>query len=214
MSRFLVSVLFLLSFLISSSQERIFQFWNLNALDVKIMENATLGVSEKIQYTPKTNSIDLQYADITLEHKLTRWFEIGGGGRLLWMRKEYGWLREKRPMLYGNLSVNTGNFKWFFSNRIEYRFLDKADDHFRHRQIMNVNFPEIRRAGNLRFYTSIETFYKFHPDKLHLARFYAGVKTIQKEHFGLKLYYALEKKKSNSLWSAADILGVNMNFIY
>jgi hypothetical protein len=214
MSKFWVTILFLLSFFIASSQERLFQLWNQNALDVKILNNTTLGVSEKIHYTPKTNNIDLKYADITLEHKLTGWFEIGGGGRLLWIRKEYGWLEEKRPMLYGNLSVCTGNFEWLFSNRIEYRFLNKADDHFRHRQKLDLNFPEIRKAGNLQFYTSIETFYKFHPDKLHLARFYAGLKAIQKEHFGLKLYYVLEKNKTNSLWSTADILGVNMNFDY
>jgi len=214
MARLLVWILFFLPFLTVSAQERAFQLWNQNAIAVNISEKTALGVSEKIHYTPKNNSIDLKFADITLDHKITDWFELGTGGRLLWIRKEFGWLEEKRPMLYGDISFGMGNFDWDFSNRIEYRFLNKAEDHFRHRQKTELNFPEIKKLNGIRFFTSIESFFKFHPDKLHLARFYTGLNALQRKHFSLKLYYVLEKNKRTNQWDTIDILGFNMNFNY
>lgn len=210
MVRFFSTIFFSFILLTGAAQERKFQLWNQNNFDVNLSSKTSIGISEKIHYTPKTNSIDLKFADVTLDHEFTNWFGIGGGGRLLWIRKEYGWLREKRPMFYANLSTWLGKFKLDFSNRIEYRFLDKSENHWRHRQKLNLDFPKITNTA-LQFYTAFESFCKLNTEGLHIYRGYAGLNTIQKEHFELKVYYVLEKNKNALNWTSIDILGINMN---
>lgn len=210
MIRLVIILIFLSFFSNSSAQERAFQLWNQNDFDVTISQKTSIGISEKIHYTPKFNRIDVKFADITLDHKFSNWFEIGGGGRLLWINKEYGWLHEKRPMLYADLSYGLGKFEIDFSNRIEYRFFDKAEDHWRHKQKLNLDFPKIPKTA-LQFYTAFESFYKFTADGFHILRGYAGLNTIQNEHFELKVYYVFEKNKNAINWTTIDILGINMS---
>ena len=210
MTRFLKTILLLIIVLNISAQDREFQVWNQNNFDVNLSTKTSIGISEKIHYTPKSNSIDVKFADVTLDHKFTKWFEIGGGGRLLWINKEYGWLREKRPMFYTGLSSGLGRFKIDFSNRIEYRFLDKSENHWRHKQKLSLDFPKIPQTA-LQFYTAFESFYKFNPERFHIFRGYAGINTIQKEHFELKIYYVLEKNKNFVNWGTTDIIGINMS---
>ena len=113
-------------------------------------------------------------------------------------------------MLYADLSKELGKFEIDFSNRVEYRFLDKAADHWRHKQKLTLDFPEIPKTM-LRFYTAFESFYKFNNDSFHILRGYAGLNTINKEHFGLKIYYVYERNKGVLNWTSIDILGINMN---
>ncbi|HKL31428.1 MAG TPA: DUF2490 domain-containing protein [Tangfeifania sp.] len=210
MTRFLKTILLLIVVLNVSAQDRKFQIWNQNNFDVFLSEKTSIGISEKVHYAPRYNSIDVKFADITLDHKFTSWFEIGGGGRLLAIKKEYGWLQEKRPMLYADLSIGLGIFKIDFGNRIEYRFLDKSENHWRHKQKLSLNFPKIPQTA-LQFYTAFESFYKFNPDGFHIFRGYAGINTIQKEHFKLKVYYVLEKNKNAVSFTIIDILGIDMS---
>jgi hypothetical protein len=65
----------------------------------------------------------------------------------------------------------------------------------------------------MRFYSSEEAFFKLNGAGLHLARFYEGLSVIQKEHFKLKLYYALEKIKLIENWGTTDVAGINLSFI-
>lgn len=210
MTRFISTVFFAILLLNVNAQERIFQIWNQNNFDVNLTPKTSIGISEKIHYTPKYNSIDVKFADLTLDHEFSNWFEIGGGGRLLWINKEYGWLHEKRPMFYANLSSGLGKFEIDFSNRIEYRFFDKAEDHWRHKQKLSLYFPIIPQTA-LQFYTAFESFYKFNPDGFHILRGYAGIETIKKEHFELKIYYVLEKNKNAANWTFIDIMGIDMS---
>jgi hypothetical protein len=113
-------------------------------------------------------------------------------------------------MFYADLSSGMGKFEIDFSNRIEYRFFDKAANHLRHKQKLNLDFPPIPRTA-LTFYTSFESFYKFNSDGFHILRGYAGLNTIDKEHFDLKIYYVFEKNKNSTNWTSIDILGINMS---
>lgn len=210
MARFFLTIFLIFFFLNVDGQERIFQIWNQNNFDVYLSPGTSIGISEKIHYRPKNNSIDVKFADITLDHKFSNWLKIGGGGRLVWISREYGWLREKRPMFYADFSSGLGKFEIDFSNRIEYRFLDRAEDHWRLKQKLNLDFPRIPQTA-LQFYTAFESFYKFNSGRFHILRGYAGLNTIQKEHFDLKIYYVFEKNRNAVNWTSIDILGINMS---
>lgn len=194
----------------SYAQERIFQIWNQNKLDVQLSERTTFGVSEKIHYVPENGNISLKFGDISIKQKLSEWFEIGAAGRLLWIRSGNGWLQEQRPMAFGNVSTSLGKFEFDFSNRFEFRMYKILNDHFRHRQMFSIEIPPFY-TEKIKFYVSEEGFYRFDSENFHLLRIYAGTKMQMNNYFELKFYYVFEKLKKNPSWLHSDILGFNLS---
>ncbi len=205
----IIPVIVLLTFS-AYAQERIFQIWNQNKLDVRLSERTWVGVSEKIHYVPENGNISLKFGDISIKQKLTEWFELGVTGRLLWIRTGNGWLQEQRPMTFGNASASLGKFEIDFSNRFEFRMYKILNDHFRHRQMLSLEIPPFH-SDKLKLYVSEEGFYRFDQEKLHLFRFYAGTKMQMNNYFELKFYYVFEKLKKNPSWLHSDILGFNLS---
>lgn len=173
-------------------------------------EKSSLKFSEKMHFTPATGSIDLKFGDARFYYDFTQWFAMAGGCRFLWSRQDYGWLQETRPMIYGILSTEINNFDLDFSNRISYRMLNKENNHFRYWQKIVIDFPEISEP-RMQFYTAFESFCKLNRENIHMFRLYAGLKTIQKEHFEMKVYYAYQKNKNFSSWKTTDVIGINFD---
>ena len=186
------------------------QLWNYNKVSISISGRTFFEVAEKIHYTPRTNTIDLKFGDIWLSHECNNWFGYAGGFRLSYSRKIYGWQEERRPMVLAEVSPNIKNFNFNFSGRFEYRWFEEEQNHFRFRQKLDVDFPPVTK-WNLNLFAAEESFLKFNSEKIHLARVYAGINTLNKAHFKMKIYYSLEKSKSLHLWNTADIIGMNMN---
>jgi hypothetical protein len=207
--KIIIPIIVLLCFS-AEAQERIFQLWNQNKLDVQLSERTSVGVSEKIHYVPENGNISLKFGDITVKQKLTEWFELGATGRILWISTGNGWLQEQRPMAFGNVSTSLGKFEFDFSNRFEFRMYKILDDHFRHRQMFSIELPPFY-SDKFKVYVSEEGFYRFDPEKLHLFRFYAGTKMQMNNYFELKFYYVFEKLKKNPSWLLSDILGFNLS---
>lgn len=192
------------------SQERTFQLWNLNNLEVNLSEKTKIGVTEKIHFNPQSGSIDLKLGDISFKRIFNSWFEAGAVGRILLIRKEDGWLQENRPMIFGNFSKDAGQIELEFSNRFEYRMYKTLADHFRYRQMLTAELPLF--AGQwVSAYISEEGFVRFDNEKLHLARLYAGTKLKCSNTFEMKFYYVLEKNKKADIWRTSDVIGMNLS---
>jgi hypothetical protein len=211
MTKRLTILLFHLLFYISvSAQERIFQFWNQNNLEVSLSEKTKVGVTEKIHFTPQSGSINLKFGDVSVKRIFNSWFEAGAVGRILLIRKENGWLQENRPMVFGNFSKDVGQVELEFSNRFEYRMYKTLADHFRYRQMLTAELPLF--AGKwITAYISEEGFVRFDNENLHLARIYAGTKLKCSSAFEMKFYYVLEKMKQTDIWQTSDVVGVNLS---
>jgi len=173
-------------------------------------KKTSLKFSEKMHFTPATSSIDLKFGDAKFQYDFNQWFAMAGGCRFLWIRQDYGWLQETRPMIYGILSTEINNFDLDFSNRISYRILNKENNHFRYWQKVVIDLPEISKP-KMQFYTAFESFCKLNREKIHMFRLYAGLKTIQKENFEMKVYYAYQKNKDFSSWKTTDVIGINLD---
>ena len=113
-------------------------------------------------------------------------------------------------MLILNFIKNYKNFNFKFSNRFEHRAYKADIDHFRYKQQFTLSFPALTSWG-MQFYTAEESFYKLNGVGTHLARLYGGLSGINKEHFQLKIYYALEKYKIIESWATTDIMGLNLS---
>jgi hypothetical protein len=211
MTKRLTILLFTLLFTFSVlAQERTFQLWNLNNVEVKLSEKTKIGVTEKIHFTPQSGSIDLKFGDVSVKRIFSSWFEAGAVGRILLIRTENGWLQENRPMVFGNISKDVGQVELEFSNRFEYRMYKTLADHFRYRQMFTAELPLF--AGHwITVYISEEGFVRFDDENLHLARIYAGTKLKCCNSFEMKLYYVLEKNKQAAFWRTSDVVGMNLN---
>lgn len=200
----------LLYFYCAMAQERTFQLWNLNNVEVKLTDKTKFGVTEKIHFTPQSGSIDLKLGDIAVKRIVNSWFETGLAGRILLIRKEDGWLQENRPMVFGNFSGDLGKVKFDFSNRIEYRMYKTLKDHFRYREMLSAELcPFV--APWFSVYIAEEGFVRIDNEKFHLARMYAGTKMLCCNAFEMKLYYVLEKNKKADIWHTSDIVGMNLS---
>ena len=206
-------ILFLMIQISSRSQEeRKFQFWNNNNISAFLASKTYIQLSEKIHYSPSSNNLDVKYGDLWLKHKVRNWFEYGGGMRIVSSKKVSGNIMEKRIMAIGVFSKYWKDFQFDYSNRFEYRTFDFGKNHFRNVSKITVDLPKISSL-KLRFFASEETFIKLTKDNLSQLRFYSGLRTIDRKHFHLNMYYALEKSKHLNHWDTVDILGMNMNIV-
>ncbi len=203
-------LLYLFLFLPVLAQERTFQLWNTNNFELKINPETSVGFTEKIHYLPQSGDISLVFSDVTVKYKVNKWFETGAIGRILWKRKETGWVQEKRPMVLGNMTTSLGAFDFDFDNRMEYRFVESDADHFRYKHSFLVEVPPFH-AHWFSVYAAEEFFYRFDREKLHLARVYSGAKFKYRKNIEMKLYYGFEKLKKVPHWNTSDIVGLNLN---
>lgn len=208
----LASILFFFIVLGASAQEREMEIWNKNQVSLKPARQLSLKVSEKVHYSTIRGNIQLKYAELSLGHKLKKWIEYGAAYRLTstWIANDI-WETENRAMLYFDIQEPIHKFDISFSNRFEYRDFKHVEDHFRHRQSLTLNFPSMASWG-MRFYLSEESFYKFTSAHTHLARLYAGLTVVDKPHFNISTYYAMQKSKALQAWYTSDVLGLNLNF--
>jgi hypothetical protein len=213
MKQIVLLFIFLLFVVTSFSQvERGFQIWNKNEIVIRPWKEISIEVAEKVHYSPEHGAADIKYAEMFLSHKPLDWFKYGAGFRITKLNTYPGWIQENRPMLFADFLKSYKQFSFKYSNRVEYRMFEFDIDHFRYRQEFLVEFPSLADWG-MRFYTSEESFFKFNSAGLHLARFYGGLSVVQKEHFKLKMFYALEKLELVENWRTTDIVGLNLSFI-
>jgi len=213
MKKTLYIIAFLSLILNSFAQtERRFQIWNKNEIVVRPWEKISIEVAEKIHYSPEHDAADIKYLESYLSHKPLNWFKYGAGFRVSKLNTYPEWIQENRPMIFADFLKTYKQFSFKYSNRFEYRMFEFNNDHFRYRQEFLVEFPSLTDWG-MRFYTSEECFFKLSSNGLHLARFYGGLSVVQKEHFKLKMFYALEKLKLIENWRTTDIAGINLSFI-
>ena len=196
----------------SSAQERQFTVWNKNEVSAAPSDKLTLKLAQKVHYSPERNSVDLIYGEFFLGYESKIWLEYGLGFRHSKLNLQNGsWLDENRPMFYFSLSKEIKNMELSFSNRLEYRVFKNVEDHLRHKQSLNLYFPNITHWG-MQFYVSEESYLKLNGAGTHLARLSTGIKALDKTHFGMKLYYSLQKAKNINSWISTDIVGLNLNF--
>lgn len=197
---------------ISEAQERRFVLWNKNGVAIEPWEKITIDVAEKIHYSPDKNSIELKYGELSVWHEAKNWMKYGAGLRVSYANLQNGkWLNENRPMVYLNFLKDLNSFDLSFSNRFEYRTFEKIDNFFRYKQALKLNFPSLTSWG-MQFYLSEESYYKMNGGGTHAARFYSGVKALDKKRFAMNLYYSLEKSRVSDIWLTTDIVGLNLSF--
>ena len=205
-------LLLILAGINSFAQERQFELWNKNQVEIAPWDNISIIVAEKIHYSPKRSTLDLKYGEILIGHQVLNWLEYGAGFRLSSANLQIEeWLQENRPMLFMNLGKDIGKFEFDFYNRFEYRTYKVLNNYFRYRQSFRMKFPAITNWG-MQVYLQEESFLKLNGDGTHLARLYSGLTVFEKEHIEIKIYYALQKQELLNHWLSADILGFNLSF--
>ncbi len=139
--------IFFLFILISSNAsgqvKRETQLWNTNTLSIQVIKDLDLEISEKIQYSTETKGLFVKHGELWLKHELSHWFEYGAGYRIISRKKESLWKEEQRFMVLLNMNKKIGRFELNLSNRFEHRKIKDLDNHFRYRELISLNSPQI-----------------------------------------------------------------------
>lgn len=193
-------------------QERGFILWNKNLITISPYDNVSIKVAEKVQYLPKSSSIQSKYGEILVGHQVFNCLQYGTGFRISRVNQTIdNWLEENRPMLFVDFGKELNKFKFDFYNRFEYRIYKPLDNYFRYRHSFRLKFPAISELG-MQFYLQEESFLKLNGEGTHLARFYSGVTAYERDFIEIKIYYALQKHEVLNQWLTSDILGLNFSF--
>lgn len=194
------------------AQDREFILWNKNQVIIAPVNNLSVTVSEKVHYSPKKKSIQSKYGEILIGHQVLNWLEYGTGFRITSVNKQVNeWLTENRPMVFIDFGKDLNNFEFDLSNRFEYRVFKPLENYFRYRHSFQMKFPAITELG-VQFYLQEESFLKLNGDGAHLARFFSGLTTYDRDFVEIKIYYALQKHEVFNQWLTTDILGLNLSF--
>jgi len=119
------------------------------------------------------------------------------------------WKEEQRFMLLLNLNKNIRRFELNFANRFEHRNIEDSYNHFRYREMLSLNFPQIPLLNTF-FFISEEAFLRFDNREFHLFRLFGGIQTINSRRADLKVFYAYEKSLQEENWKSGNILGMNL----
>lgn len=211
MKKYISIALFFFSVVFVSSQERNFQIWNQNKVEVKISDRFSISASEKIHYEPKAGDVSLKFGDLSVKRQFADWFEAGVIGRMLWIKNENSWVQEYRPMVFGNLSAEVGYLDFELANRIDYRMYKYLNDHFRYRHMLSVEIPPFYTVTWFKLYMAEEVYFRFDKERFNMARFQTGTKLKYRNFFEMKLFYVYNKSKKSFHWTTTDILGLNLN---
>ena len=195
---------------IAIAQERGFQLWNQNNLEININEKYLIGAGEKVQYRTESGMISMKSGDLYLRRKVLPWFDIGLAGRIILLNNQAEWVQENRTMIYGNLKKNMGQLSFDLSNRVEYRMYKVLNDHFRHRHMFSAETCPFSKASWFSLYLSEEAFYLLEENKFHLVRLYTGTRIKYSKSVEMKLYYVFEKLRKPDHWNTSDVIGLNM----
>ncbi|MGQ8335042.1 DUF2490 domain-containing protein [Sunxiuqinia sp. A32] len=197
-------------FYASGQSEREFYLWNTSAVNVGLSEKMNLKVSTKTHYLVTNEMRDMSYVDLSVSRKMNSWMKLGVAFRGAQLVSSVEKVMEYRPQSFVNFSLEKNGIKYHSTNRLEYRFFNSQDGHFRYYHNLFVDFPALFGVVP-KTYVGEEVFTKLNSVGMHLGRIYGGMHIWENNWFGLDMYYAWQKLKRDD-WITADILGLNMTF--
>lgn len=210
-SLLLASILLLFFHISSQAQsDRDFILWNTTSLQAPLSEPYYFKVSTKTQYLPDINSRKETYVDFAVYRKMSNWLQLGVAIRGAQHLKNDKKIYEYRPQFISKIGFGS-KVQYKTTNRIGYRSFSNEDHYFRYYHNFFIHFPSVGKFPKP--YIGEEVFIKMNADNVHLLRAYAGLHLINRKHFKLDTFYALQHSKSGSTWYNANIVGLNLSFV-
>ena len=154
------------------------------------------------------------------------WFYWGIGYRHVFEDKEDSWKSEKRPYIDFDYRWRFHRFlnKFHFSNRVRFEYRSREDlaDYWRFRNKLKVIFPWKFSKLKAQPYIADEIFYdgisnkgfNFSEDYQSRNRFFAGCTMKIKEGLNGEVYYMLQSTKQDEGFDDANILGLELKFVF
>jgi len=192
-----------------------FQFWNVEAVEVKLNKSWKVTAEEEIRFGNDVSELYYTHTDGGLIYKVTDGLAFGLKYRLIYEKDGDKWIQENQP--HGNITVNWKwqDFSFKDNSRFELRIKDGKEDKWRYRNKLTVKFPWKWTDFEIQPYIADEIFVDFHGTRLNRNRAYAGIGARIFEYLKLELFYLLQvSKEEPGKWKNYNVLGVNLKAVF
>jgi len=144
------------------------------------------------------------------------WIDIGFNRKDVYDRTdtdEWVRLRENRP--YININLKTILFDLDASNRIrlEYRDIEKSDNHWRFRNKLTVNFPAITKL-ELKPYIANDVYIRLDGTGFNKNRLYSGFSFNLAENLKADFYHLWQVRSVGNDQTDISVIGTRLKFLF
>jgi hypothetical protein len=190
-----------------ASQDDEWQFWNTDAVRVKLREGLKAKAEVETHWDDGMRNLSTRYEDIALEWGARPWLDL-----LVAYREVQSWsdgtrYGEHRPRAGATLKGEWEKFDFSNRNRIEYRIREDAPDGWRYRNLLRIVAPPILEGGHVRPYLEDEVFYDFNDSRISENRLAAGLTFRLWDRLSCDLCYRWQEQQKSDDWQTAHVFG-------
>jgi hypothetical protein len=192
-----------------------FQVWNTDIEEFKIGQHSKIALEEEFRWGDNANEFFYQHYDIGFYHTLNKHWNVGGGYRQIYERKQGKFKEENAPFLTATLFWDFKDFKFEDRSRMEYRHFDYQSDSWRYRNKFALQFPWKFTKFQIRPFISEEIFLAFNGvTEFNQNRFSSGLGMNFTKNFKAEIYYMLLSNKSSGKWKDSNVLGTKLKLTF
>lgn len=191
-----------------------FQYWNSESISWKINNDWKLNLTEEFRFGDDSGNFYYQHSDLGLTYSgLAEWLDTGFNYQQIFEEKESSWKYENRLCLNTAVKFNLGDCKLCNRSRFEYRNREAADNFWRYRNKLIIEFPLKSTRFEVQPYLADEIFVDFDKKQLNKNRLYAGFSMKLSKNLKGEIFYLRQSTKS-SKWTDCNVLGTGLKLVF
>ena len=193
--------------------DRDFQYWNTESIEVKLSKNWRIKVTEEFRFGGNAGSFYYNHTDVGINYLLNEYLELSANYRQAFQKKNKKWDPEYNPHINGTIKVKLYDFVFKDRNRFEYKIKESSDNSWRYRNKLSADLPFKWTKLNIQPFVADEIFYSFDESRLNRNRVYAGLKMFFLENLKGEIYYMCQSTKGSE-WKECNILGTSLKLVF
>jgi len=188
-----------------------FQYWNTEAMAVKINPYWTFCLEEEFRFGDDAGELYHEHTDVGMKYSgFAKWLDVGLNYRGITEKQKGEWDYENRIHLNLTLKKTWKDIKLSSNSRLEFRMRHYAEDKPRYRNKTMMVVPLQWTKHDINPYLADEGYIDFDATEFTRNRVYAGFTGKIIKNIQMDLYYLLEKTKASPDWKETHILGTKI----
>jgi len=188
------------------------EYWSHYEIIGSVNNNLDFKVKPELRYNNDFVNHYYTHIEFGFDWKVKDWLVLSPYYRHVNENKNDDWKVEYRPHL--NAAVKWKFYKIIFNdrNRLEYRIKEDIK-FFRYRNKLTVKMQKYTQF-KIQPYLAEEPFYDFDANELNKNRVYAGVNFKVLDNFKTDIFYILESRLKDGIWTNVNVLGAALKYSF
>lgn len=190
------------------------EFWMIGGARHRVGGSWSVGADTEHHIPTDGRPVPYQHYDAGISRAVGRRWTFSAQFRYVILDGAGRSQREYRPHLNATVNFTTGRLRWVHRNRLEYRFLEDADDTMRYRPRLQAGFPWVHGSWTIEPFIADELFADIERRHLDQNRIMAGVGVGRAGVFRADLFGGVRSLNGQQGWSELTLLGVNVSVAF